>query len=86
VAIAAYVRKTEGRASCMCAAGPQYECHRPAKNGPAQIATFNDGTVVEQYWVNGARQLKRDLRLSQGPDRDRVGPSTSFRATSIPGW
>jgi hypothetical protein len=68
VAIAAYVRRAEGGQS-LCAAGARYECHRPMMQGPAQVATFSDGTVVEQYWVDGVRKLKRDLRESKPLER-----------------
>ena len=86
IAVAAYVRKAEGKPSRMCAAGSRYECHRPVKNWPAQMATLNNGTIVEQYWANGVRQLKRDVQLGRGVYRHRVGTSTPVRAASATGW
>ena len=52
--------------------------HRPVENGPAQMARFHDGTVVEQYWVHGVRLLRQDVQLSQELGDDRIGSSDAY--------
>jgi hypothetical protein len=83
IAVVAYVRKAEGRPDTMCAAGPGYECHRPVENGPAQMAQFHDGTIVEQYWVHGARLLRQDVELSQGLGDDRIASSDAHSTANL---
>ena len=73
VAVIAYARKTEERPGTMCPAGTGYECHRDVTKGPALIARFYDGTVVEQYWERGARRLKQDVPPSPAVRGDRIG-------------